>query len=112
MMADAITDAEARPPDPPELNSLANNEDVSNSDRTPTSINQTHTNNAPNRGNKNNASQEKSRTRRNMHHFVPNNFLQYLELDFGDKDRTRINPYAVRNEIEQKTGEKLRNKWE
>ena len=38
----------------------------------------------------------------------PNNFLQYLELDFGDKDRTKINPYAVRNEIKQKTGEELR----
>ena len=107
-MVDTITGTEALPPDPPDLNSFANSDDVSNSDSIATSVNQTHPNDATNRGNSKNASQEKSRTRRNMHHFVPTTYLRYLELDFGDKDRRTIDPYAVRNEIERKTGEKLR----
>ena len=96
-MVDTITGMEALPPDPPDQN-LSSSCDVCPG--------QTMKQDFPALSSKPSNSKKGSRFVKQISH---EKYTKFLQLDFGETPRRQVNPYAVKEELEKATGEKIKS---
>ena len=114
MMAQATVDVEVSPPDPPDP-PIITREDLpplSNGNKSSTNRNANKTTFTDDKNTKDSfptlSSNKTHRSSNQMNTFHRRPFTRYLEIDFGDINRRDVNPFKIQNEIQEITGEKVK----